>query len=80
MLKRTVSSFLQTGSFIQIQISQLLGRVEAERHLVVVVDLPPLVLVPDVTHVVAGVTGGPHVGDEGREGVAATLITSTKIY
>lgn len=62
---QSFSSLLQTGPFVQVQISKLPGRVDAESHLVIVVYLPPSLLVLDVAHVVAGVAGGPHVRNEG---------------
>ena len=65
---RIIKSYpLQTGPLIQIQISKLPGRVDAESHLVVVVDLPPALLVLDMAHVVPGVTRGPHVGNESSQ-------------
>ena len=61
------SNYLSIASLVHVEISQFSRRSHTQGHLVVVVDDPATFLVLNVTDVMPGMTGAPHVGDEGGQ-------------
>ena len=65
--------FLQSTSFIQVQVAQFFGRSDTESNFIIVVNDPSTLAVLDMTNIVTRVAGASHVRYECRQ-----LITETQ--